>query len=148
NKLVNPGDTSGDLPFSRGANGLTADIFVEGTLDVRGRWVNDAGRRGADVAGPAFIDGGSISITTTKRNFNNPGNDDASGSIRLASGSLLDASSGGYISPKGVARMAAPSVMAGKGGTISLLLYQGASDWQSPANGSSPIIPANGRPPS
>src|SRR5262249_23296134 len=143
--ILVPNDTASERVISRGANGFTADIYVEGTLDVSGRWVNDAGRRGADVIGPGFINGGSISITTTKHNFENPGssNDDGSGSIRLASSSLLDVSSGGYISPLGVAKTAAPGVMAGKAGSISLMLYQGAADWQNAGNGNTPLIPSH-----
>ena len=128
-------------------NTKTVDVFIGGTLDVSGRWVNDTGRIGLDVVGPGFIDGGSISIITTKSNLRNPGDEDTSGSIRLASGSLLDVSSGGYISPAGKAKTVAPGVMAGKGGSISLLLYQG-TDWNTPGPpGSStpdPVRPSTG----
>lgn len=101
-----------------------ADIFVRGTLDVSGRWVNDTGRIGTGVGGPGYIDGGSISIVTNK---GSNGSTDATGSILLAQGSLLDASSGGYISPTGVAKTVSTGVMAGRGGSISLLTYQGTA---------------------
>lgn len=99
-----------------------SDIFVSGVLDVSGRWVNDTGRSGLDAAGPAYTDGGSISIATNKSSNSNS---DTTGSILLAQGSLLDASSGGYISSSGVAKTASTGVIAGRGGSISLHLYQG-----------------------
>uniref|UniRef100_Q07LL2 Filamentous haemagglutinin family outer membrane protein n=1 Tax=Rhodopseudomonas palustris (strain BisA53) TaxID=316055 RepID=Q07LL2_RHOP5 len=144
NKVSLPTDASGDPVYSKNAAGYTADIFVGGTLDVSGRWVNDFGHADADLAGPGYIDGGSITISTSKRNFGNPKNDDASGSIRLATGSLLDASGGGYISQRGVAKTTASGVMAGKGGSISLLLYQGTTDWYDPEQLSIPTRPQHG----
>ncbi|BAS00464.1 filamentous haemagglutinin family outer membrane protein associated with VreARI signalling system [Blastochloris viridis] len=144
NKISLPTDVSGDPAYSKNAAGYTADIFVGGTLDVSGRWVNDFGHADADLAGPGYIDGGSITISTSKRNFENPKNDDASGSIRLATGSLLDASGGGYISQRGVAKTTASGVMAGKGGSISLLLYQGTTDWYDPEQLSIPTRPQHG----
>ncbi|MGY4374238.1 hypothetical protein ACVWZ3_001877 [Bradyrhizobium sp. i1.3.6] len=47
----------------------------------------------------------------------------------LANGSVLDVSSGGYISPQGKAKTAANGVMAGKAGSISLALYSGGQ-WE------------------
>lgn len=114
-----------------------ADIFVEGTLDVSGRWVNDTGRRGTEMGGPGYIDGGSISLVT---NTDSNGTD-TTGNILLAKGSLLDASSGGYISPTGVAKTASTGIMAGRGGSISLLLYQAR---QYVVLGSGPPLPASG----
>lgn len=114
-----------------------ADIFVEGTLDVSGRWVNDTGRRGTEMGGPGYIDGGSISLAT---NTDSNGTD-TTGNILLAKGSLLDASSGGYISPTGVAKTASTGVMAGRGGSISLLLYQAR---RYVVDGSGPASPVSG----
>lgn len=117
-----------------------ADIFVEGTLDVSGRWVNDTGRFGTDMSGPGYIDGGSISIVTNK----DSNGTDTTGSILLAQGSLLDASSGGYISSTGAAKTVSTGVMAGRGGSISLLTNQG-SDFVDPSNGSGgPPTPSGG----
>lgn len=117
-----------------------ADIFVEGTLDVSGRWVNDTGRFGTDMSGPGYIDGGSISIVTNK----DSNGTDTTGSILLAQGSLLDASSGGYISPTGIAKTVSTGVIAGRGGSISLLTNQG-SDFVDPSNGSGgPPTPSGG----
>lgn len=137
--LLTDGFAVANDPSFRGA--LTAsgkaDIFVKGTLDVGGRWVNDTGRRGTSMDGPGYIDGGSISIVT-----NTDGNGtDTTGNILLAQGSLLDASSGGYVSPTGVAKTASAGIMAGRGGSISLLLYQAR---QYVVDGSGPALPVSG----
>lgn len=118
-------------PTDQSGHTIAANIFVEGTIDVSGRLVNDIGRvAGVDAAGPAFINGGTISITTTKDSTAVAGGYlDATGSILLANGSLLDVSSGGYISPQGKAKTAATGVMAGKAGSISLALYSG-KEWE------------------
>lgn len=116
-----------------------ADIFVRGALDVSGRWVNDTGRRGTDMGGPGYIDGGSISLAT---NTNSNGAD-TTGNILLAQGSLLDASSGGYVSPTGIAKTASTGVMAGRGGSISLLTYQG-TPFVDPNDSGGPPRPSSG----
>ncbi|HEV2156685.1 filamentous haemagglutinin family protein [Bradyrhizobium sp.] len=128
-----PNDSSG--------TSIAANVFVEGTIDVSGRFVNDTGRiAGVDAAGPAFTNGGTISIRTTKDSTSvTGGNLDATGSILLANGSLLDVSSGGYISPQGRAKTAATGVMAGKAGSISLALYAGGL-WD-PVGGPHPPTP-------
>lgn len=108
---------------------VAANVFVEGTLDVSGRFINDTGRTGNGMSGPAFIDGGTISITTNKDSTEVGNNNfvDATGSVLLVKGSVLDVSSGGYVSPQGKAKTVSSGVMAGKAGSISLVLYQGAS---------------------
>lgn len=134
--FANAANTVGLFQRAQTASGK-ADIFVEGTLDVSGRWVNDAGRRGTDIGGPGYIDGGSISLVT-----NTDGNGtDTTGNILLAQRSLLDASSGGYISPTGVAKTASTGVLAGRGGSISLLLYQAR---RYVVDGSGPASPVSG----
>lgn len=115
-----------------------SDIVVSGVLDVSGRWVNDSGRTALSAVGPAYIDGGSITITTNKSSNSS----DTTGSILLAQGSLLDVSSGGYISSTGAAKTAATGVLAGSGGSISLLLYQG-KDWN-PDGVGAPKTPTQG----
>ncbi len=107
---------------------IAADVYVEGTLDASGRFVNDA-RSPGTLSGAAYIDGGTISISTT-RDTSTTGSTagrggDTTGDIILASGSVLDVSSGGYISPTGKVQTSAPGVMAGAGGAIKLTLYQG-----------------------
>lgn len=114
-------------PTDKSGGVIAANIFVEGTIDVSGRFVNDIGRgAGVDAAGPAFANGGTISLVTNKDSAAVTGGYlDTTGSILLASGSLLDVSSGGYISPQGKVKTAATGVMAGKAGRISLSLYAG-----------------------
>lgn len=114
---------------------IAANVFVEGMLDVSGRFVNDTGRTGGDASGPAFINGGSISITTTKDSLNGA---DTTGSILLAKNSTLDVSSGGYVSPQGKAKTTSAGLMAGKAGSVSLAIYQGLP-WRD--NGEIPTRP-------
>lgn len=126
-------------PIDKSGNVIAASVFVEGTIDVSGRFVNDTGRvAGVDAAGPAFINGGTISIASDKSSADASGIRDTTGSILLATGSLLDVSSGGYISPQGKAKSASSGVMTGKAGSISLAIYQGAK-WTDDPTG--PIRP-------
>lgn len=131
----------GHFPFqpAKTASGKS-DVFVSGVLDVSGRWVNDTGRGALDSGGPGYIDGGSISISTNRSS--NSGLD-TTGNILLAQGSLLDASSGGYISATGAAKAVSTGVMAGRGGDVSLLLYQGTRDWSIEGAGG-PRTPTSG----
>ncbi|MBR0964138.1 filamentous hemagglutinin family protein [Bradyrhizobium diazoefficiens] len=112
-------------PTNKSGGTTAANIFVEGAIDVSGRFVNDIGRVAAvDASGPAFINGGKISMATTFDSASvSGGYIDTTGSILLAKGSLLDVSSGGYISPQGKARTVSSGVMEGKAGSISLALY-------------------------
>lgn len=120
-----------------------SDVYVEGTLDVSGRWVNDFGQTGAGAFGPGFINGGSIAIATNSSSANG-GGPDTTGNIILAAGSLLDASSGGYISPQGAARTVSAGVMAGSAGSISLGLYQGLNFADPQTPGGHPVFPTSG----
>lgn len=132
------------VPKDSSGKSIAANVFVEGTIDVSGRFVNDTGRTaGVDAAGPAFINGGSISIATGKSSEAAGGGiRDTTGSILLAAGSILDVSSGGYVSSQGKAKTVATGVMAGKAGNISLAIYQGAK-WVDP-NSSGPVRPTQG----
>lgn len=116
---------------------MAANVFVGGTIDVSGRFVNDIGRAPSDVTGPAFLDGGRISITT---NTDSVERIDTTGSILLATTAILDVSSGAYISSQGKAKTVSSGLMAGKGGSISLELYQG-KEWQDPLNLQFPVRP-------
>ena len=69
--------------------------------DSSGLWVNDTGKTGLAATGSAYIDGGDISIVTSKASVGR----DATGSILLAEDSVLDASSGGYIAASGKAKI-------------------------------------------
>jgi filamentous hemagglutinin family protein len=114
-------------PSDASGNTIAANIFVGGTIDVSGRFVNDTGRMASiDATGPAFINGGSIAISTTKDSLDVTGGViDTTGSILLGQGSLLDVSSGGYIGTSGKAHTVATGVMKGQAGSISLSIYNG-----------------------
>jgi filamentous hemagglutinin family protein len=102
-----------------------ADIVVgaAGVLDASGRWVNDFGTNGSNLTGPGFINGGNIALTTDN---DSSGLVDTTGNIVLVAGSLLDASSGGYVTSKGLLQTNASGLPTGQGGNISLQTYQGA----------------------
>jgi len=100
------------------------DINVGGTLSVAGLWTNDFGRSSGDATGSAFIDGGSVRLTSAPRALNagfgssTPLADyavDLSGSINIAASALIDVSSGGYVAPDGRLDL------SGRGGDVSLI---------------------------
>src|SRR5262249_38108804 len=132
--------TGGSAVYSR----LPTEAVVIGPhalLDVSGLWVNDSNRSSGDLQGSAFINGGDNSITTNKARKIMAvdaivGGDasnrmviaqDATQSIVLAPGSVLDLSSGGYVAPNGRLRIEANGLPAGKGGSLKLTTYAG--DW-------------------
>lgn len=120
---------------------MPANVFVSGVLDVSGQWTNDRGRFGNDASGPAYINGGTIAISTNK---NSSGTlEDTTGSILLTAGSLLDVSSGGYISPLGTPKTVSSGLMAGAAGGISLKVYQG-KQFSAANNPEPPLTPTTG----
>jgi filamentous hemagglutinin family protein len=136
-------------PTDKSGKVIASNVYVEGTLDVSGRFVNDTGRFGSDMTGPASINGGTISIATTKASNN--GASDLTGSILLANGGLLDVSSGGYVSPLSKPKTASSGVMAGKAGSISLTVNQGkwntdtqSGDQQRPTSGQFAVLQLDG----
>ncbi|HEY0330272.1 MAG TPA: filamentous hemagglutinin family protein [Rhodopseudomonas sp.] len=114
-------------------------IGPHAVLDVRGLWVNDSGQSGDAFQGAAFIDGGSVSITTTKLSRVIDGRaviegmpsrlilvaKDVSQGIVLAPGSVIDASSGGYVTSSGKLKTLSSGLPAGKGGSVTLTTYSG-----------------------
>jgi len=107
---------------------LPGDIIVGGNavLSARGLWVNDAGASADNYVGDRYINGGSISLATTQyllvNNKNNRVVGDATGSILLQPGSLLDVSGGGYVNGNGQLQWRS-GVPAGSGGNVSLVTY-------------------------
>lgn len=86
--------------------GTSFDIRVDGSLSVKGRWVNDFGV--TDVlarGGSAYLDGGNISLMVASRiqvpSATPAVTIDRSGSILVNSTAILDLSGGGYIDPEG-----------------------------------------------
>ncbi|NVO13521.1 MAG: filamentous hemagglutinin family protein [Rhodoplanes sp.] len=94
------------------------DIVVDGTLSVAGRWVNDFGADAAGMAGPGWLDGGSITLYAAPRVTQGIAGAtttaDLSGSILINHGALLDLSGGGRVDRNGKLNLSA------HGGNLSL----------------------------
>ena len=123
--LGNIFDAADDLPLDGILTSPVAprlfDIVVNNgaILSTRGRWVNDSLVTDGLYAGTGYTSGGSISLTSAPHiaafKADGTGAVDLSGSILLKSGSLLDVSGGGYVSPTG------NFALSGKGGNVSLV---------------------------
>uniref|UniRef100_Q07N90 Filamentous haemagglutinin family outer membrane protein n=1 Tax=Rhodopseudomonas palustris (strain BisA53) TaxID=316055 RepID=Q07N90_RHOP5 len=116
-------------------------IGPHAVLDVAGRWVNDYGQTAEGLRGAAAIDGGSVSIITYKTSqvvdqtavLQGSGQGivvakDVTQGIILAPGSIIDASSGGYINGSGKVKTGADGLPLGKGGNIALTSYADRGD--------------------
>ncbi|MCX7069529.1 MAG: filamentous hemagglutinin family protein [Gammaproteobacteria bacterium] len=125
--------TAADQESARG------DIVIAdgATLDVSGLYVNDAGAAADAVHGDAWINGGSIRLTTlqssqqSRLGTDSNGDEqvdviDLTGSIRLEAGSTLDARSGAWLRPDGLLQRDANEVALGNGGSIALRTYVAA----------------------
>jgi filamentous hemagglutinin family protein len=134
-KITLTGNTPGKLAGAPPTAAVT--IGPDAVLDVSGLWVNDAGLSGDALQGAAYINGGSVSISTTSESTYqtvgtlNYGNElvanvtDATQSIVLAAGSVIDLESGGYVSTAGKLKTGSDGLPAGNGGSLSLTLYNG-----------------------
>ncbi|NJD07953.1 MAG: filamentous hemagglutinin N-terminal domain-containing protein, partial [Methylococcaceae bacterium] len=95
---------AGDVSLTAGAYSTGAAITVggDGGIDVSARWINDGldAQQGRPL-GPIFLDGGSVTLAA------------AQGDLTLAAGSRIAADGGAR-------RRLDGSVVAGRGGTISL----------------------------
>ncbi|MDE1172717.1 MAG: filamentous hemagglutinin N-terminal domain-containing protein, partial [Parvibaculaceae bacterium] len=78
----------------------TSQVTINGTVDLTGLWVNGIANPD-DLSGVAFLDGGSLTVSTT-------------GGITLAGTGAIDVSSGGAILANG-------KTQGGKGGDVSLI---------------------------
>jgi filamentous hemagglutinin family protein len=108
-------------------------IGAHARLDVRGLWTNDSGAVGDALRGSAFVNGGSIRIETIAASYRLPESEDsaifdATQSIILARGSVIDVSSGGYVGADGKLAFGADGLPIGRGGSLALLTYSG--DWK------------------
>ncbi|WP_315700765.1 MULTISPECIES: filamentous hemagglutinin N-terminal domain-containing protein [unclassified Bradyrhizobium] len=104
-------------------------IGSRAVLDVHGLWVNDSGLSGDEVQGAGFVNGGSVSISTLAAS-NGPSTGtgvftDATQSIVLAAGSIIDVSGGGYVGTTGKLKTGSDALPVGKGGSLSLVTYAG-----------------------
>jgi hypothetical protein len=110
---------SGGFPLYSGPP-LVSQVVIgsNALIDVSGLWVNDSGASAAQVQGAAHINGGSVTIQTYAQ-ASWPDGVDLTQSIVLASGSVIDLTSGGYVGTNNKLKMAANGLPAGAGGTLS-----------------------------
>ncbi|WP_342710252.1 filamentous hemagglutinin family protein [Bradyrhizobium sp. B124] len=104
-------------------------IGPHAVLDVRGRWVNDTGLSTDQLEGRAYVNGGTVSITTIAASNGPSVNDglftDVTQSIVLSPGSIVDLSGGGYVDTTGKIKTGAAGLPVGKGGNLTLMTYAG-----------------------
>jgi len=102
---------TGTVPTALTLGGLAGVALHAGrTLDLRGLWVNAVLERD-DYLKSAFIDGGSVSLSSTQN-------------VMLSSGSAIEVSSGAAILPTGKTK-------GGKGGNVTLIADRENSQGQS-----------------
>ncbi|MEH6420003.1 filamentous haemagglutinin family protein [Pseudomonas sp. CGJS7] len=119
-------NASGTVYSQRSSELSDIRIGAGARLLARGEWVNDFGALADAQRGGAYINGGRIALSTRQQIASVDGQlRDATGSIQIASGAQLDVSGGGRILADGSlsSRGGRPD---GRGGDISLQLYQGA----------------------
>ena len=114
----------GDTPVMRAGDGsiMRPDLEIGGgaVLSTRGLWVNDSGLAADQRVGDRYVNGGKITLTANASIGANSA--DATGSVLLDKGSLLDVSGGGYVGAD--ARVETSNgVPVGRGGDISLSTY-------------------------
>jgi filamentous hemagglutinin family protein len=118
-------------------------IGPDAVLDVSGLWINDSGLDNSTLTGNAYINGGSVTVTTNKVSIGvgTPISDNSTGistqtavdktqSIMLAAGSLIDLSSGGYVTTAGNLKTGSDGLPVGNGGNLTLQTYAGGA-WRS-----------------
>ncbi|MCK9917085.1 filamentous hemagglutinin family protein [Microbacteriaceae bacterium K1510] len=108
-------------------------IGANALLDVSGRWINDSVSVASGFTGALYINGGSVSLAANNLSkVASPDpvthivtTEDRSASIVLKRGSVIDVSSGGYVSTKGKLATGSDGLPKGKGGNLSLTTYAG-----------------------
>lgn len=113
---------SGSISITSGGNVV---VGPQGALSAAGQWVNNdvQAAPGTAPGNSQFINGGSISLSATQGSTFVDGNAvDATGSILLQPGSVLDVSSGGEMLANGQLLMQ-NGVPAGRGGNVALQTY-------------------------
>ncbi len=102
-------------------------IGSDAVLDVHGLWVNDTGLLPDQIQGAAFVNGGSVRINTFLASDGPGGGEgafkDATQSIVLLSGSVIDVSGGGYVATTGTLKTGSDGLPVGKGGSVALVTY-------------------------
>ncbi|WP_143201473.1 filamentous haemagglutinin family protein [Bradyrhizobium sp. NAS96.2] len=104
-------------------------IGPHAVLDVRGRWVNDSGLSADQLEGRAYVNGGSVSVSTLSAS-NGPSRGDGAfvdvtQGIVVSPGSVIDLSGGGYVDTTGKVKIGSDGLPVGKGGSLTLSLYTG-----------------------
>ncbi|QPF87794.1 filamentous hemagglutinin family protein [Bradyrhizobium genosp. L] len=135
------GTIDGTLSAPAGKISLTGFTYAAGTpqlpstpavvigptavLDVRGRWVNDTGKQPDQLEGQAFVNGGTVSISTLAASTQSSDGSfvDVTQSIVLSSGSTIDVSGGGYVDTTGKLKTGSDGLPVGKGGSLALQTY-------------------------
>ncbi|QVN21362.1 filamentous haemagglutinin family protein [Burkholderia pyrrocinia] len=119
-KLIVP---SGSISIASGGNVI---VGPEGAISAAGQWVNNdvQAAPGSTPGNSQFINGGTISLSAIQNSQIVPGAGyaDATGSVLLPPGSVLDVSSGGEMLANGQMLMQ-NGVPAGRGGNVSLQTY-------------------------
>nr|WP_175223333.1 filamentous haemagglutinin family protein [Burkholderia aenigmatica] len=113
---------SGSVSIASGGNVV---VGPQGAISVAGQWVNNDVQAASGTApgNSQFINGGSISLSAIQNaTFVNGSAVDATGSILLQPGSVLDVSSGGEMLANGQLLMQ-NGVPAGRGGNVALRTY-------------------------
>lgn len=113
---------SGSISITSGGNVV---VGPQGVISAAGQWVNNdvQAAPGTTPGNSQFINGGSISLSAKQSStFVNGNAVDATGSILLQPGSVLDVSSGGEMLANGQFLMQ-NGVPAGRGGNVALQTY-------------------------
>ncbi|MCA8094052.1 filamentous hemagglutinin family protein [Burkholderia anthina] len=108
------------------ASGGNIVVGPQAVLGAAGQWVNNdvQAAPGTTPGNAQFINGGTISLSTTEQSVGHVGDGfaDITGSILLRPGSVLDVSSGGELQWNGQPLMQ-NGTPAGRGGNVSLQTY-------------------------
>ncbi|WP_298364966.1 filamentous haemagglutinin family protein [uncultured Bradyrhizobium sp.] len=104
-------------------------IGAHAVLDVRGRWVNDNGLSTDQLEGRAYVNGGSVSISTIAASDGPARGEgafvDVTQSIVLLPGSVIDVSGGGYVDTTGKVKLGSDGLPVGRGGSLNIAIYAG-----------------------
>ncbi|WP_162626551.1 filamentous haemagglutinin family protein [Acinetobacter sp. CFCC 10889] len=106
------------------------EIGENAKLDVHGKWVNDQGKTIEEIDGKQFMNAGSIVFINKANSFVVRANDgatqivDATGDINIKKGSILDVSSGGYVTPENQLLIKNGTVQ-GRAGNLTVSNYVG-----------------------
>ncbi|WP_083214422.1 filamentous haemagglutinin family protein [Burkholderia stabilis] len=138
-KLIVP---SGTISIASGGNVI---VGPQAVISAAGQWVNNdvQAAPGTTPGNSQFINGGSIALSTGEQTVGNSGDGfrDATGSILLRPGSVLDVSSGGELLANGQLLMR-NGVPVGRGGNVSLQTYAASVTTQFGHTGdSAPVMP-------